>query len=81
VLGVVSLKHNNIINLCSVAAPFVRSTIAPSMHELIPPPSRNENGNAALTLILSAAVRSHFFFKWTRWLWRKVRSADFDTPP
>jgi hypothetical protein len=28
-------------------------------------PSRNANGNAALTLILSGAGRSHFFFKWT----------------
>jgi hypothetical protein len=31
VLGVVNLKHNNIVNLFSVAAPFVRLTLAPSM--------------------------------------------------
>jgi hypothetical protein len=31
VLGVVSLKHNSIIKLFSVAAPFVRPTLAASM--------------------------------------------------
>jgi len=31
VLGVVNLKHNNIVYLFSVAAPFVRPTLAPSM--------------------------------------------------
>jgi len=72
-LGVVSLKQNNIIKIFSVAAVvFMPPTLIASIYGMnfkhMPELDWDFGYPTALILMLLAAVLPYFFFKWMKWL-------------